>query len=178
MQEQQKVAVRLQDVIEASLDVLEYNLQTSEVTVTHDFAADIPELLADADQLHQVFMNLFVNAQQAMEDCSGPRTLHISLKFIPAEQCIEVRVADTGHGIPPDIRARIFDPYFTTKPTGAGTGVGLSVAVGLVQAHEGTLTVECPVTGGATFIVRLPVGGTSNSSAGSEPAVYLRDTPA
>lgn len=155
--EQQKVMVSLHDVIEASLDVLEYNLQTSGVNVNCELGTNIPELLADADQLHQVFMNLFVNAQQAMADCNGPRILHICSSFDPDEKCIQVRVSDTGLGIPAEIRARIFDPYFTTKPTGAGTGVGLSVAQGLVQAHGGTLTLESPAAGGATFIMRLPL---------------------
>jgi two-component system NtrC family sensor kinase len=155
--QQQKAAVKLHEIIEASLDVLEYNLQTSGVVVEYDRGIDIPELLADADQLHQVFMNLFVNAQQAMVGCTSPRTLHISTRFMNKERCIEVRVSDTGPGIPAEIRARIFDPYFTTKPTGAGTGVGLSVALGLVQAHAGTLTVDCPTTGGTTFTLLLPL---------------------
>ena len=161
--QQQKALVNLHDVIDASLDVLDYNLQTSGIGVEYDRSADIPELLADADQLHQVFMNLFVNAQQAMTDSAGPRTLHISTRFNSDQQRIEVLVSDTGPGIPDDIRARIFDPYFTTKPTGAGTGVGLSVALGLVQAHAGTLTVDCPATGGTIFTVSLPLTVTSAS---------------
>ncbi|MFL6620943.1 MAG: ATP-binding protein [Povalibacter sp.] len=155
--QQQRIAVRLHDIIEASLDVLEYNLETSGVSVEYEPNLDIPELLADADQLHQVFINLFVNAQQAMSNSTSPRVLSISTHFHRHEQRIEVRVSDTGPGIPAEIRGRIFDPFFTTKPTGAGTGVGLSVALGLVQAHTGTLTVECPTAGGTVFIVVLPL---------------------
>ncbi|MGH8611640.1 MAG: hybrid sensor histidine kinase/response regulator [Gammaproteobacteria bacterium] len=71
---------------------------------------------------------------------------------------IRVAVADNGPGISETIRVRIFDPYFTTKPMGVGTGVGLSVSLGIVEAHGGALTVECPNEGGAVFIVMLPVG--------------------
>jgi CheY-like chemotaxis protein len=70
---------------------------------------------------------------------------------------VRITVADNGPGIPPHLRARVFEPYFTTKPTGIGTGVGLAVSLGIVEAHGGELTVECPEEGGAAFSVAIPV---------------------
>ena len=74
-----------------------------------------------------------------------------------------ISVADNGPGIPAELRARVFEPYFTTKPIGVGTGVGLAVSLGIVEAHGGTLTVDCPPDGGAVFTITLPVGASSGA---------------
>jgi two-component system NtrC family sensor kinase len=102
-----------------------------------------------------VFLNLIVNAQQAMESQPLPRKLRI----VTDQQGERVRVliADNGPGIAPAIRTRIFDPYFTTKPAGSGTGVGLAVSLGIVESHGGSLTLDCPAGGGAVFQVTLPI---------------------
>jgi len=105
--------------------------------------------------LHQVFLNLIVNAQQAMETQPLPRRLRIVSDRHEGQA--RVRIVDNGPGIAPAIRSRIFDPYFTTKPPGAGTGVGLAVSLGIVESHNGSLTVECPPEGGAVFQVLLPI---------------------
>jgi CheY-like chemotaxis protein len=95
-----------------------------------------------------------------MQDHAPPRRLRISSRFDGASQQLRIEVADNGPGIPRALRARVFEPYFTTKPTGIGLGVGLAVSLGIVEAHGGTLSVECPPTGGAVFCVVLPVGVT------------------
>jgi PAS domain S-box-containing protein len=153
----QHTAVRINRIIEDSLEILGYSLRTGGVEVVTQFAPDLPEIAADADQLHQVFINLIINAQQALADRPEPRRLRISSCHDPYTKDIWVEVADNGPGIPEDIRSRIFDPYFTTKPVGSGTGVGLAVSLGIVEAHGGRLTVSCPPEGGAVFVVRLPV---------------------
>lgn len=155
--EQHRTAVRIDEVVQSALDVLEYTLRTSGVAVEYERGADIPELLADADQLHQVFMNLCINAQQAMMGTSGLRLLRISTRYMPEQRIIQTTIVDTGPGIPADIRHRIFDPFFTTKSAGIGTGIGLSVCVGIVQAHGGTIEVSCPETGGTIFNLTLPL---------------------
>ena len=82
---------------------------------------------------------------------------------------LRVTVADNGPGIPAHLRARVFEPYFTTKPIGIGTGVGLAVSLGIVEAHGGTLTVDCPTEGGAVFTITLPVGACDAAGAEAEP---------
>ena len=81
-----------------------------------------------------------------------------------------ITVADNGPGIPAHLRARVFEPYFTTKPIGMGTGVGLAVSLGIVEAHGGTLKVDCPPEGGAVFSITLPVGCVEATGAGAEPS--------
>jgi two-component system NtrC family sensor kinase len=91
----------------------------------------------------------------------------VTSRFDARAQLVRVTVADNGPGIPTHLRARIFEPYFTTKPTGIGLGVGLAVSLGIVEAHEGTLTVACPAQGGAEFSITLPLGAVDASAVES-----------
>jgi signal transduction histidine kinase/DNA-binding response OmpR family regulator len=125
-------------------------------------------VMADPTQIHQIFMNLFTNAAQAMETDGGKLTVRIAQThlnrsfismhtgFIPGE-FLKITVADTGYGIAQDKLEKIFDPYFTTKGRGEGTGLGLSVVHGIVQACKGEIAVESEVGRGTTFSIYLPV---------------------
>src|SRR5262249_38703906 len=115
-------------------------------------------------------LNLLINAQQSLQDQPLPRRIRVESRFDAGANTIRVKVADNGPGIPPHLRARIFEPFFTTKPTGVGTGVGLAVSLGIVEAHGGTLTVDCPVEGGAVFTVALPVATAEHADADASPA--------
>jgi PAS domain S-box-containing protein len=157
-QQPERGAVAINDVVSAVLDMTGYTLRTSSVEVMLDLAKDVPAILADADQLHQVLLNLIINAQQALQDQAGPRRIRITSRFDPVSNQIRINVEDNGPGIPEHLRARVFEPYFTTKPTGIGTGVGLAVSYGIVDAHGGSLTVDCPAHGGSIFTIVLPVG--------------------
>jgi PAS domain S-box-containing protein len=113
---------------------------------------DLPEIECLPSQLNQVFLNLLVNAGQAIED-SG--TIVVRTRLHEGEVWIEV--SDTGKGIAPESLTRIFDPFFTTKPVGRGTGLGLSLSYGIVKKHNGTIEVESELGRGTTFRIRLPV---------------------
>ena len=167
--------VAINDVVTAALDMTAYAVRTSAIEVTLDLSNAIPLMLADADQLHQVLLNLIINAQQALQDQPAPRRIRLTTRFDAVARLVRIAVADNGPGIPPHLRARVFEPYFTTKATGFGTGVGLAMSLGLVEAHGGTLTVECPVDGGAVFTAALPVrevntiGAEPETSAPAQP---------
>ncbi|MDD5389196.1 MAG: PAS domain S-box protein [Gallionellaceae bacterium] len=118
---------------------------------------DIPEVECLPSQLNQVFMNLMVNAAHAIEGPRGAITLRTGLGSGADAGKVWVEVADTGKGIPDDIKSRIFDPFFTTKPVGKGTGLGLSLAYGIIQKHHGRIEVESEVGKGSTFRVTLPI---------------------
>jgi PAS domain S-box-containing protein len=166
-QQPERGPVAINDVISAALDITAYPVRTSSIEVELNLAKDIPLIHADADQLHQVLLNLIINAQQSLQDHPGPRHLRVTSGFDTRAQLVRVTVADNGPGIPAHLRARIFEPYFTTKPTGIGLGVGLAVSLGIVEAHEGTLTVACPAQGGAEFSIALPLGAVNASSVES-----------
>jgi len=151
-----RAAVNLNEAVRSALDITGYALRSANIKVVSDLAEDLPPVWGDGDQLGQVLMNLIINAEQAMADTIGERKLTVSTAFDAEEDRLEVRVADSGPGIPEDVRSRIFEPFFTTKAFGVGTGIGLAVSLGIVQAHGGSLEVVDGPEGGATFVLRLP----------------------
>jgi len=163
-------SVAVNEVIAAALDICAYAIRTSSIEVVLDLTPGIPTILADADQLHQVLLNLLVNAQQCLQDQPAPRQIRIHSCFDSLADVVVITVADTGPGIPAHIRSRLFEPYFTTKPIGMGTGVGLAVSLGIVEAHGGALTVACPPEGGAAFTVLLPARAAGAARAEVEPS--------
>ncbi len=168
-QQPRRTRVAIHEVIADALDLTAYALKTSGVEVTLDLSSEAPAVLADADHLHQVFMNLIVNAQQAMQDHPPPRRLAIASRFDAASAILRIVVRDNGPGIPGALRHRIFEPYFTTKPAGAGTGVGLAVCLGIVEAHGGILTVESEEGAGTAFTIVLPAAAESGDSPDELP---------
>src|SRR6185369_7311031 len=118
-------------------------------------AEDPPETMADPHQLQRVFLNLIVNAEQAMIDAHGKGLLRLSTRSDAGK--ILVFVSDDGPGIPHENLRRIFEPFFTTKPVGKGTGLGLSICQGIIGEHGGRIDVESTVGRGTTFIIELPV---------------------
>jgi len=153
----ERVHVRIDALIDSSLDLLAYGLKSSGIRVVKTLPPDLPGTMADPDQLMQVFSNLLINAKQAMDDWHGPRELSIAPRYDREASKIQIMVSDTGPGIPEETLRRVFDPFFTTKHVGAGTGIGLAVCRGIVEAHGGTITAENRESGGARFVVTLPV---------------------
>ncbi len=120
-----------------------------------DLPEDLPSARAKTNELGRVFLNLLINAAQAIPDGEARRhTVSVRARSVTGE--VEVEVSDTGTGISPAVRSRIFDPFFTTKPVGVGTGLGLSIARSIVEGAGGRIDVETAEGRGATFRVRLP----------------------
>jgi two-component system NtrC family sensor kinase len=114
----------------------------------------LPSPHANAGQLKQVFMNIIVNAAEAM---NGSGTLTIATSVVPSRKSISVEFTDTGEGIPEENLTRIFDPFFTTKDVGKGTGLGLATSYGIIESHGGKIAVKSKVGQGSTFTIELPV---------------------
>ncbi len=169
--------VAVNEVVSAALDMTAYTVRTSSIEVALDLARDIPPILADPDQLHQVLLNLIVNAQQVLQDRPGPRRIRVASRYDPGAGVIRIAVADNGPGIPEHLRARVFEPYFTTKPTGLGTGMGLAVSHGIIEAHGGALTLDCPEMGGAVFTITLPAGPMDATRADAGPSHEASASP-
>ncbi len=134
---------------------------------------NIPNVLADSSRLGQVFLNLLVNAAQALPEGRADQN-EIRLRVRAVEGAVVVEVKDTGPGIRPELLGRIFDPFFTTKPVGKGMGLGLSISHGLVTALGGELTVESELGRGSVFRVRLP---TTTMQSMASPSPSRREVP-
>lgn len=141
----------LKDIVNDSLELFRERLAKSGVTVELALDDHCPAAQAEADQMSQVMINLIMNALHAMEDGG---TLRIGLE--PEQGGIKLTVADTGHGIPKDSLPKIFEPFYTTKEFGKGTGLGLTVVKGIIEEHQGSITVDSEAGRGTRFTVLLP----------------------
>jgi PAS domain S-box-containing protein len=147
--------VDLNAVIHASLELLGYQFRNENVILTLNLDPNLPQINGDSDQLTQVFTNLELNAAQALQDWSGHRAVTITTQKSGLSD-ITVTIADTGPGIPAEIKTRIFEPFFTTKSGKGGTGVGLSLCMNIVESHGGHIAIETTDGGGATFVITMP----------------------
>jgi PAS domain S-box-containing protein len=153
--EPQRNPVDPNGLVSSALQLAEYALRTAGIVSVVESDPNIPAIQGDSDQLHQVLVNLIINAQQALETSDVfEKKLAVRTSLTDAGR-VAIDVVDNGPGIPPDVAARIFEPFFTTKPQGSGTGVGLSFSNGIVEAHGGTLRL-LPTASGATFRIELP----------------------
>jgi len=150
----------INQVVQESLALIRRQLEVGGIELTEFYAPALPLISLDVGRMKQVFLNLLTNAVQAMP---GGGKLDISSKRVGDE--VVVRIADTGNGIPPEQLSRVFEPFFTTKPVGQGTGLGLSVSLGIVQEHGGRITVDSQPEKGSVFSIWLPVTATAGEVA-------------
>jgi len=148
------VPVNLNDVIRHVLATRSYSFETRSIEVDRTLAAGLPMVLADEGEMEQVILNLVINAEQALEAWGGPRRL--AVRSCEREGAVVVEIADSGPGVSPADAERIFDPFWTTKAPGQGTGLGLSLVHSLLSESGGTIQVRDARGGGAQFIVALP----------------------
>lgn len=147
-----RVEADLLEGLQSTLKLLNNQLKHS-VRVNLDLQP-LPSLICNPNQLNQVFLNLIMNAQQATEGSSDP-TITISTEC--DQNLIKVRIQDNGCGMSEEVRKEIFVPFFTTKPIGKGTGMGLAIAYGIVKDHNGEIEVISEEGAGTTFEIHLPV---------------------
>ena len=139
-------------VVRETLTLIEHQLQKASVQVEAKLDAAVPPMKGNAGKLQQVFLNLFLNARDAMEHGGT-----LAVRTSAADGVAHIEVADTGQGIPAENLARIYDPFFTTKGSRKGTGLGLSVTYGIVREHGGTIEVESQPGTGTRFLVEFPL---------------------
>jgi len=146
------------------LEILGQQLKVRGIEVVWDLAPDLPLVLADPDRLEQVFINLLINARDAIDEKwqSQPQPTgekKITLRTSADDKVIIVEVIDTGPGIPESMRDRIFEPFFTTKKVGQGTGLGLSISYGIIKDCKGSIQAVSVKNEGAGFIIKFPIAG-------------------
>jgi len=145
-------------VVQETLSLLEHQLTKSGIQIKTEMDTNLPAVQGNAGKLQQVFLNLILNARDAMT-AGGT----IEIRSWSEGSGARVEVSDTGHGIAPENLHRIYDPFFTTKAARKGTGLGLSVTYGIIQEHGGSIEVFNRRDGGATFRVELPLAVAGNA---------------
>jgi len=143
----------LNEIVQSAVALRASDLRASFVEVQQHYADEVPLIVANREQIQQVVLNLVLNAEHAVKNLGRPGT--ISVRTGESDGSAFVDVSDDGPGIPDEVAGRIFEPFFTTKPIGEGTGLGLSVGMGIAQAHGGSLALV-PAVRGACFRLRLP----------------------
>jgi nitrogen-specific signal transduction histidine kinase/ActR/RegA family two-component response regulator len=168
--------MQLADTVNAAVQALRQSPSGLATPVNVQLPVDLPNILGDADQIEQVFINLIANADQAISSTGGDGRITIAARFDKAANMVEIRVCDDGPGIPANIRSRVFDPLFTTKEIGKGTGIGLAFCHRVAVSHKGEIRLE-PASGkGATFVLRLPATG-QEPGAADGPVDTVRGAP-
>ena len=149
-----KTLCDVNNVLKGCVSLLEKQALFHNIQITSNLDEKLPLTIIDPSQIERVFINIIVNAADAMD---GNGKLNLATRFDSVDHCIEVEFSDTGHGIAKENLEKIFDPFFTTKDTGHGVGLGLAISFGIIKEHKGTISVESEIGKGTTFIVRLPV---------------------
>jgi len=151
--EQGTAPVNVNDLIEQTIRLLAYPLRSAGVQVDLQLDASVPRIRGDSQKLQQVLLNVIGNAEYAMR---GRDERRLIVRTTHTEDRVVITTVDTGIGMTADVRRRIFDPFYTTKPDGGGTGLGLSVGYGIIHAHGGTIGVESELDVGSTLTIVLP----------------------
>ena len=153
----------INDILQQALELRAYELKTSDIEVVTSLAPSLPETMADFHQIQEVFLNIILNAEQAMSEANSGGKL--SVKTQPTRDYIRISFADDGPGIPAEQLDKIFDPFFTTRGEKGGTGLGLSLCHGIVTEHAGRIYAKSKPGKGATFFVELPLSPVGASFA-------------
>jgi len=152
--EPEMVPTDIHELLEKCLALMERHALFQNIHLQTSYAPNLPRIVADGGQLQQVFMNIILNAAEAMD---GNGTLTLKTWIDQDRKDIAVEIADTGHGIKADDKKRLFEPFFTTKEVGKGTGLGLAISYGIIRRHDGDIDIRSEAGRGATFTVRLPL---------------------
>jgi histidine kinase len=156
--------VKLDEILGKAFEIFSQQLRLRGIEVVWDLQPDIPGVLADPGRLEQVFINLLLNARDAIDEkwegqdaAPGSKTITLRTRYDGHQVICEVR--DTGKGIPPVLAEKIFEPFFTTKEVGKGTGLGLSISYGIIQECGGTIRLHRDSARGACFVLEFPATG-------------------
>jgi PAS domain S-box-containing protein len=161
----ERTSTHLNDLVQSVLELRSYEFGVANIAIVTDFANDLPPVPINREEIKQVLLNLVLNAEHAMKT-NGAGTLRV--RTMTCDAGVAVEVHDDGPGVPPTVARRIFEPFFSTKEVGEGTGLGLSIALGIAEAHGGTL-VLADASQGARFRLTLP-------TAAAPAAVAIRRT--
>ncbi len=151
----EKINVSIHEVIDSIVQLRSYDMSLEDIEVETVFAPDLPDVLADFQQMQQVVLNLMINAEWAIKARGDGGK--VTIRTERADDMVKVIMEDDGTGIPENIQDRVFEPFFTTKDVGEGTGLGLSICYGIINDHNGQISVESKEGKWTRFTILLPI---------------------
>jgi CheY-like chemotaxis protein len=165
--------------VDRTLALMAYALGAGRIASRVEIPAELPPLDVDASRIQQVLVNIVLNGIQAIKETGGRGEIAITAERVPGEanagrDAVRIRISDTGPGVHPDVVPRLFEPFYTSRGVGQGSGLGLSVSYGIVAAHGGRLWYEPRPGGGSIFTLELPAAGRRTAE---EPTVTANDRP-
>jgi two-component system NtrC family sensor kinase len=149
----ERAVASVNEIVKTTLALRSYEFGTANIRLFESYADHLPSVVVNPEEIQQVILNLIMNAEQAMRAAHRGGTLTVTTNLVDEMVTIEIR--DNGPGVPPALAGRVFEPFFSTKEVGEGTGLGLSIAMGIAEAHGGSLTLV-PTDTGACFCLSLP----------------------
>jgi PAS domain S-box-containing protein len=161
----ERTSASLNDIVQSAVALRSYEFGVANIALTADYADNLPPVRVSREEIQQVLLNLLLNAEHAIKS-SGDRG-ELRIRTMTCDEGVVIEVHDSGPGVPPNVAGRIFEPFFSTKEVGQGTGLGLSIALGIVEAHGGTL-VLADVGRGACFRLTLPTAETKSPAEAGE----------
>jgi signal transduction histidine kinase len=156
----------LNESVREALNLVNYQLQSAKITITRDLDESLPPIVASWEHLKSVWLNLLLNARDALLHNNEQRRLEISTRVNREAQIVQVVLHDNGKGMNDAESVHIFEPFYTTKGPGQGTGLGLATCHRIVEQHGGEITVASKVNEGTTFLITLPIQRPESSASG------------
>ncbi|MEO5741498.1 MAG: ATP-binding protein [Vicinamibacterales bacterium] len=149
----ERTVTSVNDIVKTTISLRSYEFASANIRLFESYGEGLPGVVVNPEEIHQVILNLILNAEQAMRTAHRGGTLTVTTKYV--ETMVTIEIQDDGPGVPAALTGRVFEPFFSTKEVGEGTGLGLSIAMGIAEAHGGTLTFV-PTSKGACFRLALP----------------------
>jgi two-component system NtrC family sensor kinase len=158
----ERASTGVNDIVKTTLALRSYEFGTANIRLFESYAEGLPSVVVNPEEIQQVILNLILNAEQAMRAAHRGGTLTVTTRRV--DEMVTIEICDNGPGVPPALAGRVFEPFFSTKEVGEGTGLGLSIAMGIAEAHGGSLTLVSTDVG-ACFRLTLP----ASSDVGHDP---------
>ncbi|HEX7858969.1 MAG TPA: ATP-binding protein [Verrucomicrobiae bacterium] len=159
----ERTLLNVNELISAVLEILAYEMRTSNIEVRREFGSNLPKVVGDSHQFQQVVLNILNNARQAIEGHQPNGVIRVVTETSDGD--VRVIIEDNGPGIPAENLPKVFDPFFTTKPVGKGTGLGLSLCYGIIREHGGTISAHSMPGKGASFLIEVPAQDPAEAAA-------------
>jgi PAS domain S-box-containing protein len=161
----------LNEIVRSTLTLRASDLRANDIVLEEHYSNELPLIIVNREEIQQIVLNLVLNAEHAVRAMREPGRIHVATRLSDDAGSVVFEIADEGAGVPRDVANRIFEPFFTTKLIGEGTGLGLSVSLGIAEAHGGSLAL-LPAERGARFALTLPMASMQSLSSADLTVAY------